>query len=112
MNETASDQKPKIEPKVTLEKAVELLKPKVETLLKETLAGFELDPADKKSRKRIFGALVTSAAAYMLNTEKLSLSSLGRRCSRALSSLQPTTYAINTDETGESENYEGDESDE
>lgn len=109
-NKTASDAK--LEPKVTLEQAMKVLQPKVEALLKETLAGFEVAEGDKKSKKRIFGALVTSAAGHMSNEEKLSLGSLSRRCSRAISSLYPKSAPPAFDDDSQGDNDNGGESDE
>lgn len=110
MNETASDVKPKLEPKVTVEKALEVLKPKVEALLKETLAGFELNEGDKKSRKRIFGAMVQAGAAVMIGEEKLSYSSISRRAQRgvsaAFSELNPSTGSESDDDSGETDDQE------
>jgi hypothetical protein len=100
----------KPQPKVTFEKAVEVIKPKVEALLTETLAGFELTATDKGSRKRIFGALVSVAATFMLNNKgetNLSPSSLSRRAYRAINSILPTGYTTPTssiaDEDGDVE---------
>ena len=110
-NKTPSDAK--LEPKVTLEQALKVLGPKVENLLKETLSGFELAEGDKKSKKRIFGALVTAAAGHMANTEKLSLGSLSRRCSRAISSLYPKSAppAFDDDSQGDNDSDAGESDD-
>lgn len=56
----------KPEPKVTNEKAVAVIGPKVDALLTEVLAGFELAADDKKSHKRILKA-VAEACAKKLN---------------------------------------------
>lgn len=110
----------KLEPKVSVEQALKVLQPKVEALLKETLSGFELAAEDKKSRKRIFGALVTAAAGHMQKEEKLSLGSLSRRCSRAISSLYPqsappaphlTVHDGGLDDDSQADEGEGDDSD-
>jgi hypothetical protein len=64
MNETASDvQKP--EPKVTVEQALKAVGPKIESVLKEALAGFELADDDKKSRKSIVRAVGNAVGATL-----------------------------------------------
>lgn len=87
MNETTSDTKP--QPKVTFEQALKVVQPKVEALMKEVLAGFELNPGDKKSHKRIFGALCFAGMETIIKSGATNLSpySLSRRASRAASAL-------------------------
>lgn len=80
-NKTPSDAK--VEPKVTLEKACQSVEAEVTALLSKTVKGFELDPADKKSRKRIFEAFVKTGAQYFVGSEGMKLSSLSRRASLA-----------------------------
>lgn len=107
-NQTSSDVKK--EPKVTMEKAVAAVQPKVEAVLKEALAGFELDAGDRKSRKRIFAAVVQVAAQHMFKEEGLSHSALGRRCSKAINYLvrqanppKPSLTLVEQDESFEEE---------
>lgn len=86
-NKTAGDVK--VEPKVTTEKAFKVLQPKIEEILTEAMKGFELDPADVKSRKRIFQAFVQAGASFFVNVEAMSVSSLARRASQGLSFFYP-----------------------
>lgn len=95
---TPADTKP--QPKVTFEKALAVMQPQMEQLLTETIAKFELDAADKKSRKRIFAAMVAASAEFMANKQNVSTSSLGRRASRAISSLKPSNFSIDTGTAG------------
>ena len=109
-NKTPSDVK--LEPKVTLEQAMKVMGPKVESLMSEVLSGFELNAGDKKSKKRIFGALVTAAAKHMQEKENLSLGSLSRRASRAIGSLYPKytpPSVVETDNDGDEGSGEYDE---
>lgn len=104
---TPADTKP--QPKVTFEKALTVLKPQMEQILSETLTKFELDAADKKSRKRIFAALVAASAEFMANKENVSTSSLQRRASRAISSLKPANFSIDTGTAGSDDDGFGDD---
>jgi hypothetical protein len=83
----------KVEPKVTTAKAFAALQPKVDEILTEAMKGFELDPSDVKSRKRIFQAFVQAGGAFFVNSEAMSLSSLRRRANQGLDFLYPKPKA-------------------
>lgn len=93
-NKTPSDAKVKVEPKVTLEKACGAMSADVTALLSKTLSGFELDPADKKSRKRIFEAFVKLGAQHFIGAEGMKTSSLNRRASFAFRDLWPKSVEV------------------
>lgn len=71
----------KPEPKVTGEKANEVVGPKVTALLTEVLNGFELAADDKKSRKRILKAMSEAAAKLMNGQAGLTPGSISRQFS-------------------------------
>jgi hypothetical protein len=104
---TPADTKP--QPKVTFEKALAVMQPQMEQLLTETIAKFELDPADKKSRKRIFAAIVAASAEFMANKQNISTSSLGRRAAKAVYSLKPQNFSIDTGSVADESDDNGDE---
>lgn len=119
MNETPSDGKKT--PKVTMEAALKAVQTDVETLVKKTLAGFELDKGDQKSRKHIFQAVVAAAAISMLKETDLTVYQLSRRASRGMRTAmdvvkppKPTLTAIDggLDDDGEEDIDEDDEGDE
>lgn len=71
------------EPKVTVEKAKAALASKVQALVAEAVAGFELDPTDKKSRKSIMRAMGFGIAQGLggtdgLKSARLNPASIGR----------------------------------
>lgn len=111
MNETSSDTKK--EPKVTFQKAVEAVKVDAQALVNKALAGFELDADDRKSRKRIFSAIVASAAEVFLNektgAKPLSTASLARRATRGIYALQPTNHQIVETDTNDDGDYSDDD---
>ena len=102
----------KPEPKVTNEKANEVVGPKVTALLNEVLSGFELAADDKKSRKRILKAMSEAATKLMNGQAGLTPASIGRQFSYGASRAfppPPMTYVA--DDESSDEVYEGDDSD-
>jgi hypothetical protein len=105
---TASDAK--VEPKVTLEKACSAVQADVNALLAKTLAGFELDPADVKSRKRIFEAFVKMGAQHFIGAGALKPHQLQRRASKAIIDLYPKSVSAPPMDNDDEDSV-GDESD-
>lgn len=103
----------KAEPKVTNEKANEVVGPKVTALLNEVISGFELAADDKKSRKRILKAMSEAATKLLNGQAGLTPASIARQFSYGATRAfppPPMTY-VGSDEHDD-EVYEGDDADE